>query len=95
MHVCTDLLEQKPTRMGLGGSKGTGAQCTVLAKPFTRQNICKANGCLILVNMGMGDILHINLMRGTLKDLHLMSACPPYPYLPKLSNRLLCTYFVW
>ena len=33
--------------------------------------------------MGMGDILHINLMRGTLKDLHLMSACPPYPYLPK------------
>ena len=68
---------------------------TVLAKPFTRQNICKANGCLILVNMGMGDILHINLMRGTLKDLHLMSACPPYPYLPKLSNRLLCTYFVW
>ena len=27
---------------------------TVLAKPFTRQNMCKANGCLILVNMGRG-----------------------------------------
>ena len=27
-------------------------------------------------------------MRGTLKDFHLMSSCPPY--LPKLSTRLLC-----
>ena len=49
---------------------------TVLAKMFTRKNMCKANGCLILVNMGMEDKslnVPLSLIRFKMKNQILLS----------------------